>query len=126
MKTKKLSTKIQSKRRGGYKGYRNADGLTPRQALDFYKSELSKLELDKQRGLLARISDIECRDKEQNEIILSDMQSLPDKLCFVLSGKIFSVDAVRETVRKTVFEMLTAWKNSGIGCLNDLNGKKHE
>lgn len=108
-----------------YHGYRDANGITPSQKLAMIKSQLVMLDVQERRGALVKREDVERRDAEQNEIILSDMMAFPDKLCFALAGKVFTVDQVRSAVGKVVHEVLTQWKNSGIGKLPENEPKQN-
>jgi hypothetical protein len=103
------------KPRGGYRGARDNEGLTPRQRLDALKADLASLDLAKQRGELVSLAEVEAGHAEMREVVRSDLLGvLPLKLGALLAGKSMEAREVREVVLGAVRDVLQSWAAGGV------------
>ena len=97
-------------RRGGYRGYRDKDGLTPRQRLDLVKGDREKLKLETERGNLVPRDDVISERRMVAEVLSSDLLSLGIVLSTRLA-KCMSPAQVRKAVDAQVVDMMKRWKS---------------
>ncbi len=99
----------EEKRRPGYAGSRDAEGLTPRQRLDTRKAELAELELKERRGELIPRDKVEAERSETAQIIKADLGALPMQIGAALR---LAPDQVR-VVGEIVAAMVGGWTSAG-------------
>lgn len=106
--------------RGGYRGARDDEGLTPRQRLDALKADLASLDLAKQRGELVNRADVEAGHAEMREVIRADLLgTLPLRVSLALADKALPAREVRAVVLDAVREVLASWHAGGLPVPGD-------
>ncbi len=102
--------------RGGYRGARDDEGLTPRQRLDALKADLAAIELQKAHGELVLVSEVDAGHAEMRDVIRSDLLgTLPLRIAGQLAGR-GPLDAreIREAVLVAVREIIAGWAAGGL------------
>ena len=112
-----------TKKHGGYRGVRinekgepvNNQGFTPRQMVDYFKSQQLKWELQVQTGELVTLDSVNKRDAEHNEIILSGLAALPKNCMSAAKTLPAKYRAMMEKViQQEIYNMVEDWRKAEV------------